>query len=217
VPDLNFHVESVAPVEFAASPLLGFRLRVENPSPDETVYTVALHCQVQIEATRRRYSADEQRRLADLFGEPARWSQTLRALLWTHASTVVPRFTDVTTVDLPVACTFDFNIGAIKYFFGLEDGDLPLLFLFSGTIFYQAADGSLQVSLVSWEKEARFRLPVTVWRELMDLHYPNSAWLCLRRDAFELLLQYKQQHGIPTWEEAIERATAAAREVAVRS
>jgi hypothetical protein len=41
---------------------------------------------------------------------------------------------------------------------------------------------------------------------MMDAHYPNSAWLCLRRDAFERLYQYKVRHGIPTWEEAIERA-----------
>jgi hypothetical protein len=48
-----------------------------------------------------------------------------------------------------------------------------------------------------------------VWKNLMDTHYPNSAWLALRRDIFEKLYQYKVREGIPTWEEAIERALSA--------
>ena len=39
---------------------------------------------------------------------------------------------------------------------------------------------------------------------MMDEHYPNTAWLCLRRDVFERLHQYKTDRGIPTWEQALE-------------
>ncbi len=39
----------------------------------------------------------------------------------------------------------------------------------------------------------------------MDAYYPNSAWLCLRRDVFEELHRFKVEHGIPTWEQAIEQ------------
>ncbi len=39
---------------------------------------------------------------------------------------------------------------------------------------------------------------------MMDHYYPNSAWLRLRRDAFERLHAYKRSHGLATWEEAIE-------------
>ena len=49
-------------------------------------------------------------------------------------------------------------------------------------------------------------MPVKVWKDLIDLYYPNSAWLALRKDAFEKLYQYKVRQGIPTWEQAIERA-----------
>jgi len=166
---------------------------------------VALRCQIQIEATRRRYSAKDQESLLDLFGEPDRWSQTLRSLLWTHASVVVPAFQGSTVADVPVPCTFDFNVAATKYFHGLSDGEIPLCFLFSGTVFYAQADGGLHVSPISWTKEARFKLPVKVWREMMDAFYPNSAWLCLRRDVFERLYQYKVSRGIPTWEQAFDR------------
>ena len=47
-------------------------------------------------------------------------------------------------------------------------------------------------------KEAKFRLPQKVWRELIDSYYPNTAWLCLRRDVFDRLNQYKMRRGIPT-------------------
>jgi Family of unknown function (DUF6084) len=212
MPDLNIQVECAEVVPYAATPMLAFRLRIENARAKEVVHTASLRCQIQIEATRRRYSSEEQARLLDLFGEPERWSQTLRTMLWTHADVVVPQFTGVTSVNLRVPCTFDFNVAATKYFHGLTEGDLPLEFLFSGMVFYGDENGALQVSPISWEKEAKFRLPLKIWRELIDSYYPNTAWLCLRRDVFERLYQYKLQHGIPTWEDAMESVLAAAEE-----
>jgi len=114
--------------------------------------------------------------------------------------------------ELHVPCTFDFNIAATKYFHGLTSGDLPLCFQFSGSVFYQGLNGELLVAPISWDKEGKYRLPVAVWKELMDEYYPNSAWLALRKDTFERLYQYKVREGIPTWEEALERALAAVRE-----
>jgi hypothetical protein len=111
-----------------------------------------------------------------------------------------------------VPCTFDFNIAATKFFHGVESGDIPLCFLFSGTVFYDRGDGAAQVSPISWSKEARFRLPVEVWRDMMETYYPNTAWLCLRKDVFERLYAYKVRHGIPTWEVAMERLLASAEE-----
>jgi hypothetical protein len=204
MPDLDFQVESAEAVAHAAAPLLVFKLRVACADADERIHSIALRCQIQIEATRRQYNEREQERLLDLYGEPQRWGQTLRTMLWTHASVIVRPFTGSTLVDLPVPCTFDFNVAATKYFAGLEDGEVPLLMLFSGTIFYEAEDGALQVSQISWEKEAKYRLPVRVWREMMDFYYPNSVWLSLRRDVFDRLNQYKMRRGIPSWEQAFE-------------
>jgi hypothetical protein len=203
VPDLNFQIEGAEPVAYAASPLLVFKMRLTNADADEQIQAIALRCQIQIEATRRRYNEQEQERLLDLYGEPERWGQTLRTMLWTHASVMVPPFRESLLVDLPVPCTFDFNVAAAKYFAGLADGEVPLCLLFSGTMFYEAADGALQVSQISWEKEARFRLPVRVWQEMMDHYYPNSVWLSLRRDVFDRLYQYKMRQGIATWEQAL--------------
>lgn len=204
MPDLNFQVEGAEVVQFAAAPLLCFKLRISNADASEQVQTVTLRCQIQIETTRRHYTAEEKERLRDLFGEPERWAQTLRAMLWTHTNAVVTPFKESTLIDLHVPCTFDFNVGATKYFAGLESGEVPLNLLFSGTVFYEGGERGLQVMQIPWDREAQFRLPVRVWEELMEHYYPNSAWLRLRRDVFDQLYRYKMRRGIPTWEQAIE-------------
>lgn len=208
MPDLSFNVERAEAEPHAAAPLLMFKLRIAGVSTEAepaTIPAIALRCQIRIEPTRRRYTANEQARLLDLYGEPERWGQTVRSALWTHTSVVVPPFTGTTVVDLPVPCSFDFNIAATKYFHAIEDGEVPLCLLFSGTVFYTDEDGYLQVSQIPWEKEATFRLPVALWREMMERYYPNCAWLCLGRDAFDRLFAFKSARGIPTWEQAIEQ------------
>jgi hypothetical protein len=216
MPKLSFRIESAEAVPFAAQPLLALKLRIANADSQETIHTIALRAQIQIEANRRQYEPSEKRSLRDLFDQPERWGQTLRPMLWTHASVVVPSFQGETVADLQVPCTFDFNVAATKYFHAVSDGDIPLNLLFSGTVFYMDQEGALQVAPVSWNSEARYRMPVRVWREMMDLYYPNSAWLCFRRDVFERLYEYKVQHAIPTWEQAFE-ALLAIEQVPVRS
>ena len=203
MPDLEFKLEGAEVAEFAAIPSLVFKLRIENLE-DEPVRSVALNTQIRIAATGRHYEAAEQERLLELFGEPSRWKDTLRSLLWTHTVLQVPRFSGSTVVDMPVACTYDLEVVAAKYFYALEDGEVPLEFLFSGTIFYAGEDGRLQTTRISWEKEAEFRLPVRLWKEMMDQYFPNSAWVRLRKDAFDQLYDYKVRKGLPTWEATVE-------------
>ncbi|MBS1791385.1 MAG: hypothetical protein JST85_26980 [Acidobacteria bacterium] len=205
MPDLNFQVYEAEAEPYAASPLLVFKLGIANVDPEELIHTVALRCQIQIETTRRRYTAEEQKQLRDLFGEPERWDQTLRTMLWTHTSAMVQSFTGSTIVNLPIPCTFDFNIAATKYFAGLETGEIPLTLQFSGTIFYADSDGVLQVAQISWSKEARYRMAVKIWHDMMEMYYPNSVWLRLRRDVFDRLYEYKMQRAIPTWEQTMDR------------
>jgi hypothetical protein len=204
MPELSFKVEQASVVPFAASPTIAFQLHVANVPADQAIHTIALNCQIQIEVTRRRYTPEEQQQMLDLFGEPDRWSQTLRSLLWTNVSAVLPGFRGSTQADLRVPCTFDFNVAATKYFAGLAAGDVPLNMLFSGTVFYADAEGLLQVAPISWDQEAKFRLPLQVWREMMQAYYPHGAWLHVRRDVFDRLYRYKMQRGIPSWEQALE-------------
>lgn len=217
--DLDFRIDGAAAVPYAIAPTLAFKLRVSSvPDADEAttpaIQGVSLNCQIRLEPARRRYSPTEQRRLLELFGEPHRWGQTVRPMLWTHVTTNIRPFDGSTSADLPVPCTFDFNVATTKYFHALEDGTIPLSFLFSGTIFYADENGALRVTQISWEKEATFPLTVATWRTMMDLYYPNTAWLYLRSDAFDRLAEFKVRHGLSTWEGAIEALLDQAEEAA---
>lgn len=209
MPELHFSIEGAEAVANTAAPLIALKLRVVNLPATEAIHTLTLRCQVQIEPARRNYVPSERGHLHDLFGEPERWSRTVRPLLWMNTTVVVPGFTENVLVNIELPCTFDFNVATTKYFHALESGEIPLCVMFSGTIFYQGAEDTLQIAQVPWDREAKFRLPISVWKEMMDLHFPNTAWLCLRRDAFEQLYEYKMRHGIPTWEQAIARALSA--------
>lgn len=203
MPDLDFRVEGAEAIEFAAVPSLLFKLRIENLE-EEPIRSVTLSTQVRLAATQRHYKAVEQERLLEVFGEPHRWGSTLRSLLWTHTTIQVPPFSGSTVVDMPVTCTYDFEVVAAKYFNALESGEVPLEFLFSGTVFYAGEGGGLQIARISWEKEAQFRMPVRLWKETMEHYFPNSAWVRLRKDAFDRLYDYKARRGLPTWEAAVE-------------
>jgi len=205
MPELDFAIRGVEVARYAATPLLKFKLDVSSSGEDD-VANVALHCQVYIEAARRRYGTGEQQGLLELFGEPERFGQTVKTMLWTQVSVLIPAFQGSCTVELPVPCTFDFNVVATKYFCALENGEVPLSFQFSGTLFYRDQSAALQVGQISWNKEASFRLPVSTWQVMMDHYYPNSAWLCLNRDVFDRLYQFKLRSGSATWEHALELA-----------
>lgn len=203
---LSFAVLGARAEPYAAVPTLVLRLRIEETT-GARIHTLALRCQIQIEPRQRHYSAAEEERLLELFGEPQRWGQTLKTILWTHASLMVPGFEGSLEIDLPVPCTYDFEVTAAKYFHGLDDGEIPLLLLFSGTAFIKGAAGGssgFSVEPVPWEKEAPFRLPVSVWRDLMNRYFPDSAWIRLRRDAFDALHRFRGERALPTWEAAIE-------------
>lgn len=204
MPDLDFQVENVVPLRNAAAPTLIFKLRTTNTT-GEAIHAVLLSCQIMLQVTRRSYRVEEQEKLVELFGQPELWDRSLQSLFWTTVGMTVHAFRGSTIADLNVPCTFDVNVAATKYFAGLEEGEAPLLLLFSGTVFYAAESGALQVAQIPREKEASYRLPVRIWQELIDSYYPNSVWLNLRRDVFERLNRYKMKRGLPTFDQALER------------
>ena len=101
MPDLTFRVERAEVAPFAAAPLLVFKLGIADADADAEIRAVNLTCQVKIEVARRHYGAHEHERLADLFGEPERWSQTLHSLLWTFTAAGVPAFRGSTSSTSP--------------------------------------------------------------------------------------------------------------------
>lgn len=205
MPDLYFEIDDVEAPAYSAAPQLVFKLDTRNTPPEQRIHSGVLRCQVRFEAPKRTYNAEEQDRLRDLFGAPEQWGRALQSLHWTDASVAVPSFSGRTVVDLPVECTYDLHVKGAKYFYALDEGEVPLLFLFSGTFFYKGPAGELQVHQVARSKECSYRMPVERWKEMIASHFPSSSWLSLREDVFERLYAYKRRHGLPTWEQAIER------------
>jgi hypothetical protein len=198
---VSFDIVGARVEAYAAVPTLDLRLRITARDP---VHALALRCQIMIEPKRRHYGPDEERRLTELFGETPRWGETLRPFLWTNVSTVVTSFTDTTEIDLPIACTYDFEVAAAKYMHALDDGEIPIVAMFSGTVFARSVAG-LSASPVSWSEEASYRLPVTLWRDMMDLYFPNSGWLRLRRETIDALHRYKTERALLSWDETFEQ------------
>src|SRR5215475_7415663 len=123
--DLEFAITGAAPNLHAAAPTLDFRLRITASEP---VHAILLRVLLQIEPRRRRHSADEAEHLTDLFGEPARWGETLRPVVWTRLFATTSAFDQSIEIDLSAACTYDFEVASAKYLNALEDGEIPLLF-----------------------------------------------------------------------------------------
>jgi len=198
VAELAFDCTGAHPDKYAVAPSMSLTLRIAETS-GVRVDAIALRCQIRIEPTRRRYSDAEAERLNDLFGDTRRWAETLRPLQFTTVSIMVPGFAGSTELDLPVMLSYDLEIGSVRYFAGLESGEIPLLLLFSGTVF-STTGGRLQVQQVPWSKEASYRLPVSVWREAIDVHFPNSAWIRMSLQTLDELQQFKTREALPTWD-----------------
>jgi hypothetical protein len=204
LPQLAFAVTGAAPLAHAAVPTLRFSLRIDSRD-GRAIRSILLDTQIQIAARRRRYEPGEQERLFELFGPPAGWGTALRTLLWARTTLVVPPFAQSTEVELPVVCSYDLEVAASRYLDALDGGEVPLEFLFSGSVFYAGAGGALQTARLSWNHEAGYRLPVSVWKETLERYFRGTAWLRLRKDSFDRLAAYKSRHALPTWEDALDR------------
>ena len=199
--ELGFSVIGAERVEHAAVPTLRFALEISSVVP---VRSVLLDVQLQIAARRRGYDAAANDRLFELFGPVADWGTSLRTLLWTRTTLVVPAFSEATEVALDVPCSYDLEVTASRYLDALTDGTVPLEFLFSGSVFYSGDDGALQTTRLSWQSEAEYALPVAVWKETMERYFRGTAWVRLSKESFDRLSAYKSRNAFASWDDALE-------------
>ncbi|MFF5291145.1 DUF6084 family protein [Paractinoplanes globisporus] len=202
-----FTVLDVTAEPYAASPQLTCRLRIEETT-GRRVHAIALRCQVRIEPQRRRYDAAEHEALRGLFGERERWGDTLKPFQWMQANATVQGFAGETETELALPCTYDLEVIGSRYLHALDAGDVPLNLLFSGTIFTKGATG-FEVEQVPWSCEARWALPVSVWRDMIDAFFPNSGYVRVSADTLKELTAYRARHDLISWDETIQRLLSA--------
>jgi hypothetical protein len=205
MPDLSFSMGEPTALRYAAVPTILAPVKIVNAHPQRPVRSIVLNCQVQLEPAARPYTAQEEAKLLDLFGERDRWARTMKPMLWTNAVLKVPGFAAETTVDLLLPCSMDFDVAATKFFYGLDAGYISVTVLFSGTVFYNSDEDAMQVMQIPWDREARFRLPVEVWKAAVAMHYPELVWMRLPKETFDRLYRYKVARGIPSLERMLER------------
>jgi hypothetical protein len=205
MPELHFAIGDVRAMSYAAVPTIVAPLHIRNTIQDEPIQSIALNCQIQLQPLGRSYTPAEEARLLDLFGERSRWGQTMKPLHWMNQVLKVPPFHGETVVDLLLPCSLDLEIAVSKYLYGLETGNVAAAVLLSGTVFYNGEAGMMQISQIPWDREARFQIPIEVWKAAMDAHYANHAFLRLPQATFDRLYRYKVAQGTPMWADVIDR------------
>jgi hypothetical protein len=200
VPELT--IVGVTTDPFALTPQLRFATRVTDTSGRD-VYTIALTTQILIDADRRTYDASAREELLDLFGKPERLPATVGSLVLARVETLVPSFSGAGEFTLSVPCTADLEQATARYLSSLADGSVPLTFQFSGSIFYCGEGDRLQVTQVPWSCEARYRLRVAVWRQLIEKRHAGSGFVRLQPDTLRRLRRLRAEAGLPTFDAAI--------------
>jgi hypothetical protein len=207
-PEPEFAVTGAAPAPSSAAPALVFTLRAVDTSGRD-VYTVALTAQILLQPARRSYDEEARGRLVELFGTPDRWRETIdQTIVFAQADALLPSFSGETTFELRVPLTYDLEVASAKYVDALRDGHVPLTFTFTGTVFYRDESGRLQLVKVPWSANARFRLPVEVWRRAIESHFGAGGWIRLHADTLERLQRLKAERGLPSFDACLDELLA---------
>ncbi|WP_194074697.1 DUF6084 family protein [Streptomyces barkulensis] len=202
IPALSFEVTGAGPERHAAVPTLRFDVEITRTGGGP-VRSVSLTTAIRIDVTRRHYDQRARAALAELFGEPERWATTLRPLAWTRTTVVVPPFDETTTVGLTVPCPCDAELAVTKYLRAVPGGEVPLDFLFSGTVFFDGGQGRLRTAQISWAEDAGYRLPAALWHTLVDRYSGGSPWLRLSRETHDRLDAYRTRWTLGTLDDAV--------------
>jgi hypothetical protein len=203
IPEPEFAITGAAHMAFAATPTMLFTATATDDS-GLAIQSIALTAQVMIDPAKRGYDPETRERLAELFGPPASWAPATSGLPWARVSAAVPGFTGSTTFGLEVPCTYDLEVAAAKYFYAVEDGEIPLSFHFNGNVFYRPPGGQLTIVPVSWSSTAQYRMEVSVWRAMIAEHYPGGGWIRLNDATLAALNQRRARRGLPSFDACVE-------------
>jgi hypothetical protein len=206
LPEPEFWVLDAVAIPHTAEPTLSFRMRVRDHSERE-VYTIALRAQIQLEASQRPHGEESRDRLRDVFGEPERWNDTARGVLWACRDVLVPSFRGSTKFELQVPCSTDLELATTRYFDAVADGHAPLAFHFSGSVIYADGPDRMQVARVPWHVTAQYALPVETWRGAAG----SGGLVRLGGDTYAALREYAAGRALLSSDAAVADLLDAAR------
>jgi len=201
-PEITIEILGAGHEPFAAQPTLRFELSVFEPT-DRPIYAIALKAQIMFDPARRDYDAPTREKLFEIFGAPERWPSTTRSFLWCHSTAMVNSFTGATTFGLEVPCTSDLEVVAARYVSALPDGDIPLTMHFTGRILYSGPERQVQVVHLPWSLSAQYRMPVTVWKNMIKHHHGNSGFVLLHDDTITQLGKHKRNRGLHSYDAVV--------------
>ena len=182
VPTLAFAV-TAAPLEHAAVPTLRFTLRVESPAARRPLGP-ARRAGADRRAPARATTHAAHDRLFELFGAARRdWGTTLRTLLWTRTTLVVPAF-DGPDGGRPARPVHVRPRGRRRRATSTRSRTARCRSssCSAARVFYARPDGRLQTARLSWDQRGRVpRCRSRVWRETMDRHFPGTRLAAARQ------------------------------------
>jgi hypothetical protein len=204
VPELGFAVTPARAEEFAAVPTLRFELDVARLG-GPALCAASLTVDIRIDVARRAYPPGARAALAEVFGLPSQWTRTMTPLAWTQITVQVPAVEDRARLPLTVGCATDAELAITRYLRAVGNEPVPLLLLFSGTLFYRPKPdaGSLLTARVPWSAECDGTLPAGLWHSLVQRYYGDAPWLRLSRQTYERLDAHRLRQVLPDTEAAV--------------
>jgi hypothetical protein len=115
----------------------------------------------------------------------------------------VHSFTGATTFGLEVPCTADLEMTASKYVSALPDGDVPITMHFTGRVLYQGPNRQVQAVHLPWSTTASYRMPVSIWKNMMKHHHGNSGFVLLHEDTIDALKKHKRVNGLHSYDAVV--------------
>lgn len=190
---LQFTAREAVAERRSAAPAI--RLRVDVLAPGVKIEALLLRARVQIEPWRRAYDANEKELLREL--------SAAQPLQWIDVAVTVNAFSEQTTFEIPMSCTYDMQVAATKYLTAIDGGAIPVRVFFNGTAF-SAAESGFSAAMLSWDSDCEAFVPIDVWHEAMDACFAGQAWLRVDRSVFDALARYRVHRGFADWDQALE-------------
>ncbi|MCA9511781.1 MAG: hypothetical protein KC560_13815 [Myxococcales bacterium] len=198
----TFRALGATPNAAALVPTIEIALAAESVG-DRDVYAIALRAELLLDARAARFPDEARRRLDELFGGPP------ARVPWARVDALVPSFRGATRFDLAVPCG-GLDATVAKLFHAADDAAVPVVGHLSGTVFYAADGGRLQLERLPWDREIALAIPAAVWRAARRAEEGGEHWVALSPATLSRLRRFVDERGLASPDAAVDALLAQA-------